>query len=453
MSRKARTEIPVRAEVHVAVHGAPSSGASGAKSGAAVDRFGNPVAFGLPYARGQILPDTAADIRKLRHAWRLIEQRIGARGPASVFNFSGLERSLSMPREDHAFADDELAGALYQERLKTAALKHLGGTGESHDIALFNRLTAATFAVHLALVDPGDAVIGVTPTYSHPTVSRAARQVGARFVDTQSVQAFAEALEREQHAALVVLTRLAVTYDLLPLDTIRSVVRLAQERRVRTFVDDAGGARVGPAVFDQPRMLELGVDLGATGLDKYGTTGPRLGLLAGEKELVGRVYARACEFGLEARPMLYPAALRSLEAYTPQRVRLLVTATKELAAALRETIGNRIHETPVTAQLPAEDILQIAIERGGIKEPPLVPYEATAALAMLLLRDYGVLTVHLAALPPGTSSLLFKFIPPETLSRFGGAEALARAVNSSLSTLGGLVSHPADVRALLLGDA
>ena len=46
------------------------------------------------------------------------------------------------------------------------------------------------------------------------------------------------------------------------------------------------------------------MDLGATGLDKYGTIGPRLGLMAGDKALVGRIRAKSFEFGLEARPKL-----------------------------------------------------------------------------------------------------------------------------------------------------
>ena len=58
---------------------------------------------------------------------------------------------------------------------------------------------------------------------------------------------------------------------------------------------------------------------------------------------------------------------------------------------------------------------------------------------MLLLRDHGILTVHFAALPPGTSALLLKFVPPETLERFGGPERFAAAVDESLDALGGLV--------------
>jgi L-seryl-tRNA(Ser) seleniumtransferase len=405
----------------------------------------------LPYIRGAILASTEDDVRKLQHAWRLIQRRIAEGGRESVFNFSGLERWLPATQEDLPLADDELAPALFGDRLRALALEHLGGSPELHDVAVLNRLTAATLATHLALVKPGEVVIGVSPSYSHPSIVRAAAHVGAQFVDTQTVEAFSQALDREERVALVALTRLAVTYDCFPLGVLRSVVSLAHERGVPVYMDDAGGARVGPAVFAQPKTLELGVDLGATGLDKYGTSGPRLGLLAGDTRLVARIRARAVECGLEARPMLYPAVVRSLEGYSPERVRVLVNTAREVGAALRGIFGSRVHETPVTAQLKAEDVLGLAMERAGLREPPIVPYEATAALAMLLLEDYGVLTVHFAGLPPGTSSLLFKFIPPETLARFGGPEAVAKAVDSSLGRLGPLLREPDSLRMLLFG--
>ena len=79
----------------------------------------------------------------------------------------------------------------------------------------------------------------------------------------------------------------------------------------------------------------------------------------------------------------------------------------------------------------------------------LVPYEATAALAMLLLRDHGILTVHFAALPPGTSALLLKFLPPETLERFGGPERFAVAVDESLDALAALVADRESLAGLL----
>lgn len=417
------------------------------------DRFGNEFAAELPYARGSIVRSTEDDFIKLERARRVIERRIATHGPEAIFNFSGLERSLPLDASEITLADDEVAPALVGERVRTLSLEHLGGDPRRHDAMLFNRLTAATFATHLALVGPGDTVLGLSPTYTHPTAIRSARQCGARFVETGDLAGLAAALERESRVTLLVLTRLAVTYDLLPLETARDAVRLAHARGARVYVDDAGGARVGPAVFGQPKTLELGADLGATGLDKYGTVGPRLGLLAGDTALVAAIRARAFEFGLEARPMLYPAVARSLAGYHPERVRVLVETTRRVGEALRAIFGARLHVTPVTAQLRADDLLALAMERAGLASPPIVPIEATAALAMLLLEDYGILTVHFAGMPPGTSSLLLKFIPPETLERFGGADALAKAVDSSVDRLAALLRERSALVALLLGDA
>jgi L-seryl-tRNA(Ser) seleniumtransferase len=383
----------------------------------------------------------------LQRAWSLIRQR----GPGSTYVFTGLEHSLPLAAEELEFADDEIAPALSFERLKELALDHLGGSPETDDVAVFNRLTGATMATHLTLVKPGDVVIGVSATHSHPSVVRAAGHVGARFIDIAGLGAFRDAIATERSVALVVLTRLAVTYDLLPLEAIETIVRLAHDKGALVYVDDAGGARVGPAGFGQPRTLELGVDIGATGLDKYGTKGPRFGLLAGRKDLVGRIRVKGFEFGMESRQMLYPAVVRTLEQYDPARVRALIATTKQIAGELRPLLGNRLRETPTTVQIGADDILEIAVERGGLHEASVVPYEASAALSMLLLRDHGMLIVHFVGVPPGTADLLIKFVPPETLERFGGARKYADAVNTSLTTLGELLREPESIRDLLLG--
>jgi L-seryl-tRNA(Ser) seleniumtransferase len=413
------------------------------------DRFGNPFAPALSYARGRILSSTEDDYRKLRHAWSLIR----AHGPESVFIFTGLEHGLAMTADEIRWADDEIAPALYADRLKVLALQHFGGAEALHDVAVFNRLTGATLATHLTLVKPGDVEIGVSASHSHPSVVRAAAHAGTRFIDTAGLEDFTRAIEREPRVALVVLTRLAVTYDLMPLEAIRTVVKLAHDKGARVYVDDAGGARVAPAAFDQPRMLELGVDVGATGLDKYGTIGPRLGLLAGEAGLVGRIRAKAFEFGLEARQMLYAGVVRTLEQYTPERVRALIDGTRRVAAQLRPIFGVRLHETPTTAQLRADDLLEMAMERAGVTRPPVVPYEAAACFCMLLLQDSRMLTVHFVGMPPGTADILFKFIPPETLARLGGPERFARNVDAAINSLAAYLKSPERIPALLFGNA
>ncbi|HEY5865808.1 MAG TPA: aminotransferase class I/II-fold pyridoxal phosphate-dependent enzyme [Candidatus Tectomicrobia bacterium] len=417
------------------------------------DRFGNTYAPGLPYARGSILPGTEDDFRKCQEAWRHIAARVRTGGPDAIFNFSGLEHGLPLRPDELPIANDFVAPALYFDQFKQAALDHFGGSPDHHDVALFNRLTGATYATHLTLVQPGDVVIGVSPSYSHPSVVRAVAQAGATLVDTAGLEPFAAALERESRVGLVVMTRLAVTYEMMPTEELHHVVHLAHAKGVRVYVDDAGGARVGPAIFDQPRTLQLGVDVVATGLDKYGTVGPRLGVMAGDKALVSRIRARAFEMGLEARPFLYPAAVRSLVGSTTERVQELVETTQEVATALKDVLGDHVHQTPVIAQLLADDILSLTLARAGLRTPPIVPYEASAALAMILVRDYGILTVHFVGLPPGTAALMFKFIAPEVLTRFGGAQAYARAVDASLTTLAEMLAEPGHLRRLLLGEA
>jgi L-seryl-tRNA(Ser) seleniumtransferase len=382
------------------------------------------VAAELPYERGEILRSTADDVAKLRIAWQIVARR---HADGTLFDFTGLVRSLALPED--APLDDELAPALYGERLTEHGLEHLGGVAGRDDVFVANRTTAGLVAAMQVLVEPGAAVVGFSAGYSHPAVKRAVRLAGGTLVDVTDIDEL-----RLDDAALLVLTRLAVTYEALDLETIERAISAARDAGVPVFVDDAGGARVGPAVLGQPKLLELGADAGVTGLDKYGTSGPRLGLMGGRAELIARIRARAIELGLEARPMLYPAVVESLERYRPERVRELVATTHELAEALVTRLGDWPARTPVAAKLEGEDVLA-ELERRGADPNGLVPVEATAGLAMLLLRDHGILTVHFAALPPGTSALLLKFVPPETLARFGGAGRFADAVAASLDEL------------------
>ena len=408
-----------------------------------IDGFGNAYADGLPYARGELLRGTDDDFAKLRAAWRIIESRSADGG---VFNFTGLERSLDLGDAPAALLDDDLAAARWFDRLSELALDHLGGVAGRDEVFVANRLTAAVVAAMQVLVREGDVVVGVSAGYSHPCVGRAVRLARGDLVDTVGRDAFEE---RVDAADVVVLTRLAVTYEALSADDLVPIMGAAHARGAPVFVDDAGGARVGPAVFGQPKTLELGAEAGATGLDKYGTVGPRLGLLAGRSDLVRQIRARATELGLEARPMLYPAVVRSLERYRPERVRELVAATHAVGDALTARLGPWVTRTPVAVRLDGEEVLAEALRRAGLDEPPVVPVEATASLAMVLLRDHGILTVHFAALPPGTAALLVKFVPPETLERFGGADAFAAAVDASLDEVARLLERPAELRALL----
>jgi len=421
-----------------------------------VDRFGNTFAEGLPYARGAILPTTADDIAKLKVAWSHIRRRRAELGADAVYLLSGLERNLQLDEVDLSIMDDEIASALFTEEVTERGLDHLGGDPARHDIFVFNRLTAALLTAADVMIEEGGTVIGVSPRYSHPAVRRAVAHAGGQLTDVTGLGAFRKAVDKAKANGCVdtvFLTRLSVSYEILNEDDLREIVSTAKDLGAKTIVDDAGGARVGPACFNQPRLLELGVDVGATGLDKYGTTGPRLGLLGGDKGLVKRIRARAYEMGVEARQMLYPAVAQSLRDYSPDKVRERVAVTKEAGEALKQALGgNRVTETPVIVQLMGDDVLEMAMDRAGLEQAPCVPIEATAGLAMLLLRDYGIITVHFAGLPPGTTALMIKFLPPDVMARLGGPHALAGAVDDCLEKLADVLRTPGALKTLLLGN-
>lgn len=92
------------------------------------------------------------------------------------------------------------------------------------------------------------------------------------------------------------------------------------------------------------------------------------------------------------------------------------------------------------------------MERAGVTEAPIVPYEATAALSMLLLKNHGIVSVRFTGIPPGTAAMMVKFIPPETLDALGGAERNAQALDASLDELAGLMTDEDALRALVLGS-
>lgn len=432
------------------------------------DRFGNEIAGDVPYARGDILSSVEADYREVTKARRIIRERIEQDGHDAIFNFSGLERGLpiaspdEMAESDPTLAitslddiealDDELAPALYGDHFREQAVEHFGGSTPRHDVFLANRLTAATISTFLTLVASGDTVIGIAPSHSHASVVRAATQVGATLVETSSVDEFKDALDTDGDVSLVVLSRMDVTYENFEAGDVEAIIEAAKDAGITVYMDDAGGARVAPAVLNQPKSLETGVDIVGTGLDKYGVNGPRFGLLGGNAAMIERIRTTAWKFGLEARPICLIPALHSLQRYEPQEVRDAVEATKEVGTAIESLRDESIHETPTIVKLLGEDILEMALDEAGIDEndSPIVPFEATAVISMLMLRDHGCVTVHFAGIPSGTGDFLLKFIPSDTLERFGGAEPFAEAIDAAISDLAALLDDPEEMRTLLL---
>lgn len=419
-----------------------------------VDRFGNKLAEGYAYAIGELLGKTSDQIRKRERAWRVIGGLVRDKGIKGLYNFTGLDRGFHPEPEDLEYMDEEVAAGVYQERFRELALGMMGGHAGTHDAALFNRTGAASFAVALALLKPGDAVLGVAPPptgISHPTVVRAVAVVGGTMLHSMTSEEFRAALDSRPDVRLVAILRLRAESELLPLEELTRVIRLAKERGITIYLDDAAGARLCPVAYGQPKPLELGVDLAGTGMDKTGLRGPRFGILAGGKELVDQVRAKAFDHGLEARPAFLPGVVRSLEAYSPEKLRVLVETTRALGQEMRRAFGERVELSPATVMLRDEEVLSIALERAKASKAAVVPLEASATLSMILLEDYGILTVHATTGWPSFGGLLLKDIQPEVLERFGGQRAFVEVLDAAFDRLARVVGDAREVRQVLFG--
>jgi hypothetical protein len=145
--------------------------------------------------------------------------------------------------------------------------------------------------------------------------------------------------------------------------------------------------------------------------------------------------------------------VRSLEAYSPAALRVLVDTTRRVGEELRRVLGDRVTFSPATVMLRDEEILSIALERAGRSAAAIVPLEASATLSMLLLQDYGIVSVHATTGWPSFGGLLVKDIQPEVLDRLGGANIFAAAVDASLSKLAKIVDNRSAIRTVLFGTA
>ena len=144
-----------------------------------MDRLGNEFAPDVPYARGRILREASDDLIKLAAAQAHVRARRAAGKPVHLL--SGLERRLDAHPDDIPMMDDELASALYSQRLCKLGLTNLSANADEHDAIVTNRLTAALLVAADVMIEPGDVVLGVSPRYSHPAVVRAVAHARGEF--------------------------------------------------------------------------------------------------------------------------------------------------------------------------------------------------------------------------------------------------------------------------------
>jgi L-seryl-tRNA(Ser) seleniumtransferase len=277
------------------------SGSSLASPQASVrlDRFGNPVDPTVSYARGSILRNNADEILRQRQAYATVRERQERLGTDAIYNLTGLIRGFRFREGDAAKMQSYIHfGALDKGELTPLAIERMGGNAERDDGFLCNRVSAAILATMMALVKPGDLVLSVVPAdRCHPSLKNSVIAAGGRFVEVIGADAFDQALaDAQDRPMMVCITSISPSKHHLPQGDAIRVMEGARRAGALVMIDDAHmAARL--AVYDETPALALGADIAVWSLDKH-VTGPRSGFVAGRKELIREIRAKAFMFGL-----------------------------------------------------------------------------------------------------------------------------------------------------------
>merc|ERR1719335_1991838 len=79
----------------------------------------------------------------------------------------------------------------------------------------------------------------------------------------------------------------------------------------------------------------------------------------------------------------------------------------------------------------------------------IVPFEATAMVAVSMMERHGAYLVNIAAIPSGTTSLMIKFVREDLLEQFGGAAKFSAAIDDCVNHVASIIDKPEKMMELL----
>lgn len=350
----------------------------------------------------------------------------------NLYDLTGLSGGFLLNQVDIGLLETYAGPAIFEEQLQPLGIKHLGG----EKVLALNRTSSGLLASILALVKPGHQVVHFLPQLpSHPSIPRSTELLGAEYVEFIDVDRFKIA----ENTDLVIVTGSTMDHQIIGEEDFLRVIKISKDENIPVLVDDASGARLRTIIYNQPRAIDMGADLVITSTDKL-MDGPRGGLMSGKGELVDLVKSKAHQYGLEAQPPLIAGMVRGLENFTPERILNSQNKRQELFNALKDDFS--VKETPTGIMiLPEdEDIL-------GDIETSLNYPELSSVLAMILLRDYNIVTIPAVGMP-GASPTIRMDMASKDAERLD-IEYIVRAVRESYLKLKDVVLDKEICRSLL----
>ncbi|MDO5828053.1 MAG: TIGR03576 family pyridoxal phosphate-dependent enzyme [Methanobrevibacter sp.] len=343
-----------------------------------------------------IVNNSLDEVKKRESAFRIIKKILEEKGRDSLFDVTGLSGGFIASKKELELLETYVGPAVFEDEIQIVGKEHLGG----EKVLPVNRTSAGILATVLALVGEGSHVAHFLADYpGHPSIPRSCALAGASYEEFIDINEFAI----PDNTSLVVITGSTMDLQVINEDLFTQVISRAHEKDIPVLVDDASGARLRTAVFNQKRATDLGADLVVTSTDKL-MPGPRGGLMAGRAELIDEIKIKVNQFGLEAQPPLIMAMINGIKAYTPEVLRKSVSRKEEFYGLISKKYemfektpnGIKVQEANLANQLKVLNI-----------ETELSEKDCCFLWSMVLLKEEGIITIPAVGMPGASDTIRF----------------------------------------------
>ena len=341
-----------------------------------------------------IVNNSLDEVKKRESALKIIKEIINDKGRDSLYDVTGLSGGFIASDDELDLLETYVGPAIFEDELQIVGRKHLGG----EKVLAVNRTSSGILASILALVNEGDHVSHFLAEFpAHPSIPRSCAIVGASYDEFVDIDKFTI----PENTSLVVVTGSTMDHKVIDEELFKKVIDMAHKKDIPVLVDDASGARLRTAVFNQAKAIELGADLVVTSTDKL-MPGPRGGLMAGRKELIDEIKVKANQFGLEAQPPLILAMVNGIKNYTEENLVKAISRKEEFYELLSEKY-EMFEKTP-TGVMVSEDSLKNQLEKLNIGTE-LSKKDCCFLWAMVLLKGFGIITIPAVGMPGASATI------------------------------------------------
>ena len=334
------------------------------------------------------------EIRKREKGLKIINNKIKTEGIDSLIDLTGLAGGFDVTPEDISLLETYAGPAVFDEQIQELGIEHLGG----EKVLPLNRTTSGIAAMIITYVKAGTKIVHYLPEQpGHHSISRTAKLVGADYVEYTDINDF----KITDNTSLVVITGTTMDHEVISEDDFKYVIEKAKENDILVFVDDASGARLRRAIYNQPTAIDLGADLSVTSTDKL-MEGPRGGLMAGSKKLIDEIKLTVNQYGLEAQAPLVVGMIKGLEKYSPERIREAYVQKDLLNEKLIKKGLNPL-ATPTGFMFKEEEIKNVIVNNVG--QVDISADIIATVFSMILLETYNIITIPAVGMPGASKTI------------------------------------------------